>query len=166
MAKKMERNASSGGKSDLLGDDHSRSTPKSEIKGKEASLHLHKKIEALTNVMSQMVKEKTYLKKNMKELNKSNSNSSNKFWANKGKSKIQPNQQKGQGSNQANFIQEGPTKSKAQEEDEDDDEQIISLDAGSDDDEDVINYLEDFDEDDLDDSDSINMASTNQPTSI
>jgi hypothetical protein len=38
MAKKMERDASSVGKSDLLGNDHSRSTPKSESKGKEANL--------------------------------------------------------------------------------------------------------------------------------
>jgi hypothetical protein len=106
----------------------------------------------------------------MKELSKSNANSTNKFWSNKGKSKIQPNQQKGQGNSQTNFIQEGPSKSKAQEEEEeeeeDDNEQIISVDVGSDDEEDAINYLEDFDEDDLDDLDSINMESTNQSIRI
>lgn len=74
MAKKMERNTSSVGKFDLLGNNHSRSTPKSESKGKEASLHLHRQIEALTNAMTQMVKEQTSLKQNMKELNKSNAN--------------------------------------------------------------------------------------------
>lgn len=103
----------------------------------------------------------------MRELSKSKANSSNKSWASKGKSKIQPNQQMGQGNSQTNFIQEGSSKSKFQEEEEeDDDEQIVSEDVGSDDEEDAINYLEHFDEDDLDDLDSINMESTNQPIRI
>jgi hypothetical protein len=61
--------------------------------------------------MTQMVKQQTSLKQNMKELNKLNANSSNKgYWANKGKNKVQHNQRRGQGNNLANFIQEGPSK--------------------------------------------------------
>lgn len=149
MAKNIERNVSSVGKVYLLGSNYSRSTQKSESRGKEVSNQLQNQIEAFTNVVSQMLKKQTSFEQVVKESNPSG-NQPNIFWVNKSKNQQNP---KGHSNNQTNIIQEGPSWLEGQKEDSTQDEDECH-------DEDMINYL---DEEDLEDLDSINMVSTNQP---